>query len=190
MKNLQLLFYISFLFILSNFIHSTDAHADQERNTKLTSFSNVLGRDTDASYYRVIIDNNIFMPLGWRPKKVVFPYQLIGTILYNKRKNPVAIIQDTTSKKTVYVIPGDTFDDITIIAIRAKQVTLSKSDKEITLNLKLQFLSSSHSTRKPQLRAEATQKTSLLKTVHPQLDNPPSKQPIYYVPRKKLLRLY
>ena len=190
MKNLQLLFNFSFLFILSNFIHNTDAHAEQERNTTSTSLSSVLAIDTDESYYRVIIDNNIFRPLGWRPKKVVFPYQLIATIVYKKRKNPIATIQNTTSNKTIFVSPGDTFDDITVIAIRAKQVTLSRLGKEITLNLRFKFLSSSHSTRKPQVHSEVTQKTSLLNTGHPQVNNSPSKKPIYYVPRKKLLRLY
>ncbi|MYB65033.1 hypothetical protein F4X73_10115 [Candidatus Poribacteria bacterium] len=190
MKTLQLLFNFSFLFILSNFIHNTDAHAEQERNTTSTSLSSVLAIDTDESYYSVIIDNNIFRPLGWRPKKAVFPYQLIATIVYKKRKNPTAIIQNTTSNKTIFVSPGDTFDDMTVIAIRAKQVTLSKLSKEITLNHRFKFLSSSHSTRKPQVHSEVTQKTSLLNTGHPQVNNSPSKKPIYYVPRKKLLRLY
>ena len=33
------------------------------------------------AYYRTIIDNNIFRPLGWTPPRPVEPYRLIGTKL-------------------------------------------------------------------------------------------------------------
>ena len=31
------------------------------------------------AYYRTIIDNNLFCPLGWTPPRPVEPYRLIGT---------------------------------------------------------------------------------------------------------------
>ena len=34
-----------------------------------------------SDFYRTIIENNLFRPLGWTPPRPVEPYRLIGTIL-------------------------------------------------------------------------------------------------------------
>jgi hypothetical protein len=86
-----------------------------------------------------------------KPKKVSFPYQLIGTIIYTggKRK-ATAIIQETTAqKKNHFVHIGDTLGDTTVLEIQSKKVTLDKSGEKINLNITQQYLNLPHIVRKP-----------------------------------------
>ena len=56
--------------------------------------------DSEA-FYRTIIDNNLFRPLGWTPPRPIEPYRLIGTILPRSANTPPkAIIQTTTGNQT------------------------------------------------------------------------------------------
>ena len=51
-----------------------------------------------VSYYRPILEYNIFRPLGWTPLVPVEPYRLIGTILpRSANRPPQAVVQRTTS---------------------------------------------------------------------------------------------
>ena len=99
------------------------------------------GRNIDE-FYQTIIDNNIFRPLGWMPKKATFPYQLIGTIIYKgTQRKPLAIIQETTTnKKTHFVTLGDSLGCTTVIEIQNKKVALDKAGEKIILNITQQFL--------------------------------------------------
>lgn len=36
--------------------------------------------DASKAYYRTIIENNLFRPLGWTPPRPVEPYRLIGAL--------------------------------------------------------------------------------------------------------------
>jgi len=68
MKHMLLIFStISLLFI--------SAHAaDVSPRYKLFSFNKVTGLpETNDNFFRVIIDNNIFRPLGWRASPPPFP---------------------------------------------------------------------------------------------------------------------
>ncbi|MDE0017844.1 MAG: hypothetical protein OXU51_16800 [Candidatus Poribacteria bacterium] len=90
------------------------------------------------SFYRTIIDNNLFRPLGWTPPRPVEPYQLLGTILPTDEKiPPQAIIQvSTAGNKTHIVSIGDTLDaDTKIVDIQPKQVVLDRTGQQITLKL-------------------------------------------------------
>ena len=88
-------------------------------------------------FYRTIIDNNLFRPLGWRPPRPKEPYRLLGTILLKDGKSPSqAILQATIRNKIHIVTPGDTLGtDTTITDIQAKQVTLEKAGQQRTLKL-------------------------------------------------------
>ena len=93
--------------------------------------------DTET-YYRTIIDNNLFRPLGWTPPRPVEPYQLLGTILPTDEKiPPQAIIQvSTAGNKTHIVSIGDTLDaDTKIVDIQPKQVVLDRTGQQTTLKL-------------------------------------------------------
>ena len=91
-----------------------------------------------SEFYRTIIDNNLFRPLGWTPPRPVEPYQLLGTILpTNEKIPPQAIIQiSTAGNKTHIVSIGDTLDaDTKIVDIQPKQVVLDRAGQQTTLKL-------------------------------------------------------
>lgn len=91
----------------------------------------------ETEFYRTIIDNNLFRPLGWNPERPKELFRLIGTrIPTDGRTSPQAIIQATQGNKTYIVTTGDTLSkDTTITDIQPKQVTLEKSGHQRTLKL-------------------------------------------------------
>ena len=92
-----------------------------------------------SAFYRTIVDNNLFRPLGWTPARPIEPYRLIGTLLpKDANAVPQAILQATAGNKTYTVALGDTLgDDTTITDIQPKHVTLSIAGKPRTLHLTL-----------------------------------------------------
>ena len=89
----------------------------------------------DSDFYRTIIDNNLFRPLGWRPARPREPYRLIGTLIPTDGITGARAILQTTRGNTTYTVTqGDTLDvDTTVIDIQAKQVTLEKAGRQRTL---------------------------------------------------------
>lgn len=101
----------------------------------------VVDFDSDA-YYRPIIDNNLFRPLGWTPPVPVEPYRLIGTILPRSgNRLPQAIIESTDTEKKRYIVTtGESLDAETeVISIEGKQVKLSGNGQQRTLHLRIGF---------------------------------------------------
>ena len=92
---------------------------------------------SQSDFYRMIIDNNLFRPLGWTPPQPREPYRLIGTILPRSANTPPkAIIQTTAGNQTYIVSIGETLDASTeVVLIEGKQVTLSRNGQQRTLRL-------------------------------------------------------
>ena len=92
--------------------------------------------DTEA-YYRTIIENNLFRPLGWTPPRPTEPYRLIGTILPCRANTPPqTIIQSTAGNTTYILLVGEKIDANTeVVSIESKQVTLSRNGQKRTLRL-------------------------------------------------------
>ena len=86
-------------------------------------------------YYRPIIDNNLFRPLGWTPARPKEPYHLLGTILARDANTlPKAILQTTAGDRTYIVSTGDKIDALTeVVSIEAKQVKLETEGQLRTL---------------------------------------------------------
>ena len=93
------------------------------------------------AFYRTIIENNLFRPLGWRPPRPREPYRLIGTILPRDENTPSrAILQTTAGNKTYIVTIGEHLDTHTeVVDIQPKQVTLATDGKQRTLKLPIRF---------------------------------------------------
>lgn len=89
------------------------------------------------SFYRTIIENNLFRPLGWSPPRPKEPYRLIGTVLPRSANTPpTAIIQTTAGKKNYIVSIGEPLDASTeVVEIQPKQVTLETEGQRRTLRL-------------------------------------------------------
>ena len=90
-----------------------------------------------SDFYRTIVDNNLFRPLGWRPARPREPYRLLGTLLPSDGETPPqAILQSATARTTYTVRIGDTLDKATTVTdIQPKQVTLKTNGKHRTLRL-------------------------------------------------------
>ena len=91
----------------------------------------------DTEFYRTLIDNNLFRPLGWTPPRPREPYRLLGTIVpKDAHAVPQAILQATAANITHIVTIGQKLDkDTKITDIRPRQVTLEKAGQLITLTL-------------------------------------------------------
>ncbi|MYB92661.1 hypothetical protein F4167_11010 [Candidatus Poribacteria bacterium] len=90
-----------------------------------------------SDFYRTIIDNNLFRPLGWTPPRPIEPYRLIGTLLPRSDTTPPkAIIQTTAGQKTYIVSIGEPLDAETeVVSIEGnQQVTLSTNGQQRTLH--------------------------------------------------------
>ena len=93
------------------------------------------------SYYRPILDYNLFRPLGWTPPRPQELYRLLGTILPRDANTPPqAILQSTAGQKTYIVSTGEKIDASTeVVSIEGKQVTLSTNGQPHTLRLSIRF---------------------------------------------------
>ena len=97
-----------------------------------------LGDDVLSSpFYRTIIDNNLFRPLGWTPPRPEEPYRLTGTLIpTDGDTSPKAFLLAIATNTTHIVTLGDTLGkDTTVTAIESKQVTLQTSGQQRTLRL-------------------------------------------------------
>lgn len=94
-------------------------------------------RFQDTEFYRTIINNNLFRPIGWRPPRKKEPYRLIGTIFPTDGKTrPQAILQATAGSQTHMVFTGDKLGkDTIVIDIQSKQVTLENAGHQRILTL-------------------------------------------------------
>ena len=90
----------------------------------------------ETEFYRTIIDNNLFRPLGWRPARPRDPYRLLGTLIPKDRNTPKkAILQTTVGNTTHTVRIGKRLGEYTLTDIQPKQVTLEKDGQVQTLKL-------------------------------------------------------
>lgn len=79
-----------------------------------------------STFYRTIIDNNLFRPLGWTPPRSQELYRLTGTLIPREGDiRPKAFLLATAPQTTHIVTIGDTIgEDTIVIKIEPKQVTL------------------------------------------------------------------
>ena len=95
----------------------------------------------NAAFYKVIIDNNLFRPLGWTPPNNEPAYSLVGTAVDADGVIAQATLLEKRSNRYHFVTIGEKLGDTTVKDIQAKQVILEKDGKPITLKTEtLQFL--------------------------------------------------
>ena len=91
--------------------------------------------ETQKDFYQYIIDNNLFRPLGYRPRTPAPQYQLIGTVITPNTAETTAMIVEYRTRKLHTVKTGDTLGkNVQIIKIQDKQVELQEGKKIITLH--------------------------------------------------------
>jgi len=95
----------------------------------------------NAAFYKVIIDNNLFRPLGWTPPNNEPAYTLIGTAVGAEGAVSQATLLEKRSNRYHFVTIGTKLGDMTVKDIQAKHVILDNAGKPITLKAgELQFL--------------------------------------------------
>lgn len=100
----------------------------------------------NAEFYKVIIDNNLFRPLGWMPPNNEPAYSLVGTAVHPDGVIAQATLLERRSNRYHFVTIGEKLGDITVRDIQAKQVILEKDGKPITLKTEsIQFLTTKRS---------------------------------------------
>ena len=99
-----------------------------------------LSMDLDA-YYQIIIDNNIFRPLNWKPRQRVSAYTLLGTVIATDGSSAKAYIQERESNQFYTVSVGEQVGKMTVRTITPKRVTLTQNGEVLTLSLsRVRFL--------------------------------------------------
>ncbi len=124
----------------------TARHQNVEREVSETPEKNredmALQHFQQRDFYRTIIENNLFRPLGWTPPDPHPTYRLIGTILpTDENTPPQAIIQSTAGNPKTYIVTiGEKIDAHTkVLSIAHKSVVLETDGKHHTLRLHIRF---------------------------------------------------
>ena len=104
---------------------------NQEYTDLIGNWTKEKGKKQD--YYRVIIENNLFRPLGWQTPNREPKYVLIATLIESHGGKAKALLMDNRSNETYYVAIGEKVQDATVEKIESKQVRLNISGQILTL---------------------------------------------------------
>ena len=92
----------------------------------------------NSNFYRTIIDNNLFAPLGTVLHRKSAPgasLTLIGTFVSAHPIHSTALLKNETTGQQVMVVMGEIFDDFQVVEIQPKRVTLDHNGQSIRLHL-------------------------------------------------------
>lgn len=87
----------------------------------------------NETFYKTIIDNNLFRPLGWTPPNNEPAYSFIGTVVGSNGRISQATLLEKRSNRYHFVTIGTKLGDMTVKDIQAEQVILDKAGKPVTL---------------------------------------------------------
>ncbi len=101
-------------------------------------------QEGDGNFYRVIIENNLFRPLGWRRPNRDPEYALVATWIGTQGTVAKALVMERKSSQLYYVAKGEKVGTAIVENIAANQVSLKASNNIVTLKAEsMQFLSGS-----------------------------------------------
>lgn len=104
--------------------------------------SDTSGSYDPSDYYQIIVDNNIFRPLGWKPPNKKPEYSLLGISFDPTNNRSEASVLEERSNQLHIVRVGDKIGDAIIKEIAKKTVSLYKDGEMITLKSRVGFLGS------------------------------------------------
>ena len=112
-------------------------------------------RESVGDFYRVIVENNLFRPLGWQRPNRDPEYALIATWIGTKGTVAKALVMERKSSQLYYVAKGEKVGDAIVQNIAANQVSLKGSGDTVTLKAEsIQFLSRSSRSREKSSEGE------------------------------------
>ena len=104
--------------------------------------------DNSSDFYSVIVDNNLFRPLGWKPPNKEPEYIYIGTRTDSNGTVAQAYVVEGRSNQFYVAQIGDKVGDAVVKDIKEKEIILEKKGETITLrDGNIQFLGSGGSRR-------------------------------------------
>ena len=87
----------------------------------------------NPAFYKTIIDNNLFRPLGWTPPNNEPSYSLASTAVNPNGAISQATLLEKRSNRYHFVTIGTKLGDMTVKDIEARRVILDKAGETITL---------------------------------------------------------
>lgn len=84
-------------------------------------------------FYKPIVENNLFRPLGWRKPNDEPQYTLVGTLIESKNQRAKAFLIERRSNRYYPVSVGEKVGDATVESIKPNEVSLSEDGKTVTL---------------------------------------------------------
>ena len=128
-----------FLTLQSNHVCAQDDRTERREANQKGNWNKQMSHD----FYRVIVENNLFRPLGWREPRREPEYVLIATWIESRGETAKALVRERSSNQTYYAAEGEKNGNATIEKIESKQVTLNISGEILTLKApSIQFLNS------------------------------------------------
>lgn len=103
------------------------------RQSDTAKFHEPLAHDP-SEYYQIIVDNNLFRPLGWKPPNEEPEYTLIGASFDPTGDSSEAFVLENRSNQFHIVRVGEKIGDAIVKEIAEKKVSLYKDGELITLN--------------------------------------------------------
>ena len=88
----------------------------------------------NEAFYKTIIDNDLFRPLGWMPPNNEPSYRLEGTAVNQNGVISQATLLELRSNRYHFVTIGTELDGMTVKDIQAKKVIMDKEGETVTLN--------------------------------------------------------
>jgi hypothetical protein len=96
-----------------------------------------------ADFYQVVVENNLFRPLGWEKPNREPQYTLMATLIDSEGNIAKAFMMERRSNQFYYVAVGEKVGDATVKRIRSNEVTLYKTGEMMTIRGEIEFLSGS-----------------------------------------------
>ena len=126
-------------------------------------------KQTPHDFYRVIVENNLFRPLGWREPRREPEYVLIATWIESRGETTKALLMERSSNQTYYATTGEKVGNATIENIESKLVELNISGKILTLKIpSIRFLDLRQSLNEPSQLLHGHPNQSAADTTSPQ----------------------
>lgn len=106
--------------------------------------------DLDAYYYQIIIDNNIFRPLNYKPPQREQGYTLLGTTIATNSNTGTAYILERKPPGQLHKVKvGDALGESIVQKITPKRVTLSRKKVAQRTSISVVIYSSIRDIRNP-----------------------------------------
>ena len=129
---------IAFSLLILLCLHSpAEAAIPTPANERITSAVEIPRTTIPPDFYQVIIDNNLFRPLGWTKPRAKVAFELVATVMKSNGAHK-ALIRNTRTRTLQYAAVGEELTPgVTITEITRRAVTLNENGTSKVYRLSL-----------------------------------------------------